>query len=350
VLCADEFVRGEAAQGLEPFGVVVSQQKGLQVLVELRGGLVMVAQHGGLLQGAVPALDLAVGPRMRRFGEAVFDAVRVADAPEEVAAGVGLVGHGAEVRAVVGQHRVHPVGQRGQHPAQQLGGQHLRGPGLPVGEGPLAGAVDGHKQVHAARLGVHFGQVHVQVGDGVVLEFVLGRAFSVFGQRQATPAVTLEQAVQRRAGQAWNRGLPGVEAIIQRQLRVLAEGHRHGFCFRPEHRRGRRGTPWGVLDRGALAPLGHGFGGDAVAPGYALYAFRTTRDSGPHCRRGAGAAGEYLSHKLVRKLASKDTPPHSGTIHLARDYERLALTRQPFHFLAFGILLLAKGVFRATSP
>ena len=35
---------------------------------------------------------------------------------------------------------------------------------------------------------------------------------------------------------------------------------------------------------------------------------------------------------------------------LARDYERLALTMHQFHFLAFATLLLAKGVFRATSP
>jgi transposase len=35
---------------------------------------------------------------------------------------------------------------------------------------------------------------------------------------------------------------------------------------------------------------------------------------------------------------------------LARDYERLALTMQQFHFLAFVTLLLAKGVFLSTSP
>ena len=35
---------------------------------------------------------------------------------------------------------------------------------------------------------------------------------------------------------------------------------------------------------------------------------------------------------------------------LARDYESLALTMQQFHFLAFATLLLAKGVFRTTSP
>jgi len=35
---------------------------------------------------------------------------------------------------------------------------------------------------------------------------------------------------------------------------------------------------------------------------------------------------------------------------LARDYERLALTVQQFHFLAFTGLLLAKGVFLRSSP
>ena len=35
---------------------------------------------------------------------------------------------------------------------------------------------------------------------------------------------------------------------------------------------------------------------------------------------------------------------------LARDDERLALTGQQFHFLAFTVLLLAKGVFLRSSP
>jgi transposase len=35
---------------------------------------------------------------------------------------------------------------------------------------------------------------------------------------------------------------------------------------------------------------------------------------------------------------------------LARDDQRLARTRQPFHFLAFGVWLLAKGVFQLSRP
>jgi hypothetical protein len=50
--------------------------------------------------------------------------------------------------------------------------------------------------------------------------------------------------------------------------------------------------------------------------GYAWSAFLTTWDSAPDCLRWAGAAGEYLSQKAVRRMVSKNTPAHPGTMHL----------------------------------
>ena len=85
------------------------------MLVQLGRGLVIAALHGGLLNRAVHAFDLAVGPGVTGLGEAVLDAVLGADAVEDVPKGPGLVAHVAELDAVVGQHRVRPVRQLGQY-------------------------------------------------------------------------------------------------------------------------------------------------------------------------------------------------------------------------------------------
>ena len=71
--------------------MVVGQQKGLQVLVELVGGLVVKALHGGLFNRAVQARGLAVGPGVGRFGQAVFHALCAADAVKTVPARQELV-------------------------------------------------------------------------------------------------------------------------------------------------------------------------------------------------------------------------------------------------------------------
>ena len=111
-----------------------------------------------------------------------------------------------------------------------------------------------------------------------------------------------------------NRGLPRLEAIIQRQERVAPKGHGDGLLLGAEPRRSRFGAHPGSLDGGALAPLGHRFGVDTVARGYALSALLAVWASVPYCRRGAGAAGEYLSHNCVRKSCPENTPSLLGTI------------------------------------
>ena len=85
-LFAGEFVRGEPAQGFEAFGVVTGQDKGLQVLVQLDGGLVVKALDRRFLNCAVRALDLAVGPGRSRFSQAVLQVELAAEAAKTVAA------------------------------------------------------------------------------------------------------------------------------------------------------------------------------------------------------------------------------------------------------------------------
>ncbi len=76
----------KAAQGLQPTGMVVGVDEQLEVRPELFVGLVVVALDRGILDGAVHPLDLTVGPRMVGLGQAMLDAVLVADAIEHVAA------------------------------------------------------------------------------------------------------------------------------------------------------------------------------------------------------------------------------------------------------------------------
>jgi len=85
-LFAGEFVRGEPTQGFEAFGVVVGQDKDLQVLVQLDGGPVVKALDRCFLNCAIRALDLAVGSGRSGFGQAVLQVDLAAEAVKTVAA------------------------------------------------------------------------------------------------------------------------------------------------------------------------------------------------------------------------------------------------------------------------
>ena len=87
------------------------------MLSKLIVGLVMIAAHRGFLQGAVHALDLAVGPGMVRFGEPVLDAVFPAAHIEHVGGvagrwAIGVSWRERELDAVIGEHGVDFIGDR----------------------------------------------------------------------------------------------------------------------------------------------------------------------------------------------------------------------------------------------
>ena len=50
-----------------------------------------------------------------------------------------------------------------------------------------------------------------------------------FDLGQAANAMTLQATMQGRACQMGNRGLQGIQAIVQGQQRVFAEGHNHSL-------------------------------------------------------------------------------------------------------------------------
>ena len=224
----------------------------------------MVALHRRLLNRAIHALDLAVGPRVSRFGQAVLHAVFAANAVEAVPTGQELMRLWRELDAIVGQYGMHFIRQLFQHAPQEFGRHDPFRPWVQFSKRHLAGTVNGHEEVLAAFFGLHLGKVDVQIANGVVLELLFRRALPVFAQRQAADAVALETAVQHRARQVRNRGLQRVEAIVQRQQRMPTKGHGNGFLLSAEHRRTRFRPHARIHYAGAFAPLGYGPRVDAV--------------------------------------------------------------------------------------
>jgi hypothetical protein len=205
----DELVRGEAAQGLEPPAVVVGLDEELQVAPELVVAAVMVALDGGVLDRAVHPLDLTIGPRVPRLGQAVLDVEIGAGGLERVAAKEHLLGPHrldvlgrpavtggiGEVRTIVGEHRVDPVGDGGGESPEEVAGDPAGGLLMQLDEGELARSVDGDEQIEPALLGMHLGDVEVEIADRVGLE---ARALGLVALdvRQASDAMALEAAVQ----------------------------------------------------------------------------------------------------------------------------------------------------------
>src|SRR5262249_61530117 len=115
--------------------------------------------------------------------------------------------------------------------------------------------------------GSYFGDVDVEVADRVCLELAL-YAIAVPDVREPRDAVPLQAAVQGRARQMRDRRLKGIQAVVERQQRMLAKRDDGGVVFERQGRRlrvfraGRQ-----IRRRAALLPLGDGLLIDAVAPG-----------------------------------------------------------------------------------
>ena len=102
----------------------------------------MITPDGGLLEGAIQALHLAVGPGMSGLGQAMYDALFAANAVETVPSGQQLLRLGRDLHRIVGQDGVPPVRQLVQHPPQKFGGPDALGAGVEFGKGDFARAVN----------------------------------------------------------------------------------------------------------------------------------------------------------------------------------------------------------------
>ncbi len=133
----------------------------------------MEALNGGLLDGAVHPLDLAVGPWMVRLGELVFDVVGLADYVEAHLArpgGVAVAGLLGELDAIIGQNRMDPVGYGFEQVFEELPCCSPVSLVDQLGDRELAGAVDRDEQIELAFGSLHLGNIHVEEADRVTFE------------------------------------------------------------------------------------------------------------------------------------------------------------------------------------
>jgi hypothetical protein len=142
----DVFIGGQALEGFESLGRVLSQLEGVEMVLQVLVGLVRVFLHGGLFEGAIHPFTLAVRPRMVTLGQAVLDAVLTADTREDMTEGVLIVASVGKLDAVVGQHGVDLVRLGGDQVAQEWRRHHLGRFGVQLGIRILAGPVDGHEE------------------------------------------------------------------------------------------------------------------------------------------------------------------------------------------------------------
>ena len=138
----------------------------------------MIAAHRCFFQGAVHALNLAVGPGMVRFGEPVLDAVFPAAHVEHVGGvtrgwAIGISCRERELNAVIGQHGVDFVGDRFDKGRQEGRRGHAVCFFSELGEGEFAGPVDGHEEEELSLRGLDLGEVDMEEAENRGMNTVL---------------------------------------------------------------------------------------------------------------------------------------------------------------------------------
>ena len=131
---ADELAGYQAFERLETAGEVVGIDEVGEMLAQLIVVVIVIAVNGGLLDGAVHALDLTIGPRVPWLCQPVVDIVVGTStlkgmAPEQLSfrphlpdigrrpAFAGRIG---ELNAIVSENRVDCVGNRSNQIVQEL--------------------------------------------------------------------------------------------------------------------------------------------------------------------------------------------------------------------------------------
>ena len=187
--------------------------------------VVMEAFDSGVLDRAVHPLDPAIGPRVVWLFEAVLDPVGLTDHVEAHWPGIDGVAVSrlhCELNAVVGENGVDVVGHCVEHVLQKL----PRRPPVRLfnefGHGELSGAVDADKEIELIFCRLHLGNIDVEEPNRVALELLTPQLVPL-DIRQARDAVPLQAPVQCRARQVRDRRLPGIETVVQRQLRMTPE-------------------------------------------------------------------------------------------------------------------------------
>ena len=97
--------------------------------------------------------------------------------------------------AVVCENRVDLVGDGLDECFEKIGRRLPIGSVVQLGVDEFGRPIDGHEEVELTFLGPHFGDVDVEIADGIGLELLLGR-FVPFRLRQPADGVTLKTAMK----------------------------------------------------------------------------------------------------------------------------------------------------------
>ena len=159
---ADELVRGETFEGLEPTAEIIGVDEIGEMSAQLVVIVIVVSLNGRVLDRAVHSLDLTVGPRMIDLGEAMRDSVLSASHAEHMC----CIGRSRTVRvsrrqtklnAVVGENRMDFI--RDNFNERDEESRRLDAIGLfdKLREGELRGAVYGHEKIEFSFRRLHLG-------------------------------------------------------------------------------------------------------------------------------------------------------------------------------------------------
>lgn len=187
----DELIGSKTGQGFEAFSEVVSIEEGGEVISELGMVVIMISSHGGVFECAVHAFDLSVGPRVVGFGQTVFDAVMPAGAVKGMPAQAGgnalaVLGKIGELDAAIGKHGMDAVRNGLNQGVEELGGGLGVGPLEKSGHGKLGSAINGHEKIELSFSRGDFGDVEVEVTDGIGFELLFleeDESLSSWGRR-----------------------------------------------------------------------------------------------------------------------------------------------------------------------
>ena len=130
--------------------------------------------------------------------------------------------------SVVGEDGVDRVGDGGDQAAQEVSRGATRHLLMQFDEGELRGSVDGDEEIELALGGSNLRDVDMEIADRIGLELPLGRGLA-FDLRQPRDPMALQAAVQRRARQMRDGRLQSVQAVVERQQRMPAEGDDDGL-------------------------------------------------------------------------------------------------------------------------
>ncbi len=150
-----------------------------------------------ILDCPVHSLDLAIGPWVIWLGQPMLNPIRLADQIKPHLAerdSVPVPWLLCELNAVVGQDRVELIWYRFKQVFQELPGGLAVGLLDQLGDGELAGAVNGDKEIKLSFLGSDLGNIDVEITNRVALK-LLALGFVAFDVRQTGYSVSLKTAM-----------------------------------------------------------------------------------------------------------------------------------------------------------